>query len=296
MAAGVRGEEDNVNFKSTFGIFLAVLVSALTLAAKANEPPDAIWVERAVDGVLSTYDRESVLIVGELHGTEEAPLFIQGIAKKLADTGAQVVIGLEMSRQEQSLINEFLNSDGSAGAVAALLAGEFWRGNDGRNSQAILGLLDGIRVARVAGSTISVMTIDDEAFFDEGSERREGLAARIAELHQDPKYDIVVVLIGNYHARLRAPSSITSEGELLTEPPVPTAARITNVPITTMNVTACSGAFWSCRSRGSCGPIEISARCDAEELPLVEELDPIQQPYNLSLVLERFTPSPPAGR
>src|SRR5690606_6565707 len=36
----------------------------------------ADWLEQTVERVLDRYDRESVLIVGELHGTEETPALV----------------------------------------------------------------------------------------------------------------------------------------------------------------------------------------------------------------------------
>jgi hypothetical protein len=106
----------------------------------------------------------------------------------------------------------------------------------------------------------------------------------------------VIALVGNYHARLAPPSApVTADGEVLDEPPVPTAALITDVPLTSVNVMACSGGFWSCHAPGSCGPIELPGQCPEGHQVQVMEVEAIASGYHVIVVLDRLTPSPPAS-
>lgn len=245
----------------------------------------------------SVYEPGSVLVLGELHGTKETPGFVFAVVDELART-SDVVLGLEIPRQEQDRIDAFLASDGGVDARAALVAGTFWQRpverSDGRRSEAAVGLLDAIR-RRSGENAVRVVALDDERFFDDGADRSAGLAARIVELRRQSGTGAVVVLVGNYHARLSAPTDVWSDGERLLTPPVPTAARIDGVPLTTVEVAACEGGFWSCSaSDRACGIVALTARCDGSDAPKLDELDWQRSGYHLRVVLPRLTPSPPA--
>ena len=283
--------------QSVFPMLFAVVALWLLSPAVGDNSRDADWVERAARGVLNAYDHDSVLIVGELHGTAETPALASALTRVLA-RDSRVVLGLEIDRQEQPRIDEFLRSDGSADSVSALLASNFWQAEpargDGRRSHAIVQLIEAIRVARLSGSAISIVALDDATFFHKGVDRNQALASRIAALYEQEGEDVVIILIGNYHARVTPPPEVISEGEVLVKPPVPTAARIANVPITAVNVTGCSGEFWSCISTDSCGPVKVPGQCSMNQYPVVEELDASRYGYHLSVTFERLTPSPPA--
>lgn len=284
--------------KRLLSISGATVLSMLVFFAHADDQINSDWMDAAADGILGSYDRESILIIGELHGTEEAPALVATLVQRLAKEGV-VTVGLEVPRQEQDRIDEFLRSDGGPCALSELLAGDFWRveaeNSDGRRSQAMVQLLETIRAARALGVPLTVATLDDVEFHTKDRDRHQGIADRIVELGKELVHEPVVVLVGNYHARL-APLSgpETAVGEDMEELPVPTAARITGVPLTSVNVTASSGKFWACRGAGSCGPIELTGkRQEVEEVQVVEP-DEVPTVYNLHIVLKKFTPSPPA--
>lgn len=275
------------------------LVPVWGFPTHAEQSGDIGWLPTAVDKVLAVYDRESVLVIGELHGTEETPALAAAMAQRLAGD-ASVVLALEVPRQEQQSIDAFLDSQGNPEARAKLLSGEFWRvdaaSSDGRRSRAMVALLETVRAARQSGLALSVATLDDMAFHAKGGERRQGMAKRIVELAENPAYEHVVALVGNYHARLAPPSApVTADGEALEDPPVPTAALITDVPLISVNVTACSGSFWSCRAPGSCGPIELPGQCPEGHKVQVMEIEPNDSGYHVVVVLGQLTPSPPAS-
>ena len=78
-------------------------------------------------------------LVGELHGTREAPAAMLALAEAASERGP-VRVGLELPVEEQAHLDRFFGD----GDRAQLLAGDFWsRGlRDGRNSEAMADLLD----------------------------------------------------------------------------------------------------------------------------------------------------------
>lgn len=259
-------------------------------------------VAGAADGDLpaqlaAAHEPGSVMIIGELHGTQETPALVHALLARLP-RHSPAVLGLEIPRQEQARIDAYLASDGGADARAALLSGAFWQRpverSDGRRSQAMLGLLEAIR-QQGAGARIRVAALDDQDFFADDADRQAGLAAGITRLRQQTASDAaVVVLLGNYHARLAAPDDVWSDGERLAAPPLPTAARIRDVPVIAVDVTACGGGFWTCRSSDApCAVVELAALCDAAGAPRLQRLDPHTGDYHLRVILPRLTPSPP---
>lgn len=278
--------------------FLAGLVAcgiALAGAACSAAPPSAY--EPVADQLASTYSPGSLLVIGELHGTEETPAFVLALVRRLAQV-QNVALALEIPLQEQARIDTFLASDGGPDARAALLAGTFWQRpverSDGRRSEAGVALLDAIRRER-GKNAVRVVAIDDEGFFAEGADRRAGLAARMVDLRRRSDTEAVVVLLGNYHARRNAPSRVkTEDGERLV-PPVPTAALIRDTATTSVEVSACEGAFWTCVSQHRpCGVVDLPVWCESSTAPTLTALTGEGRDYDARVMLPRLTPSAPA--
>ncbi len=272
-----------------------VLLLSFVALARADVQTET-WLDDAAAKILDVYDEQSVLVIGELHGTEETPALVASIIKRLADEGP-VTLALEIPRQEQLRIDRFLESDGSRDAFTGLLAGEFWQTpaneSDGRRSEAMLALLDFIRDARMQGREIAVVALDDVQFYAADSDRRQGMADRISALAQPLASGPVLALLGNFHARVTPFTGLViSDGEPI-EPPVPTASRVREVPLTSLNVMACRGAFWACRD-GICGPIELPGYCEDRRGARLSKLDPARNGYHFHLMLPIFTPSSPA--
>lgn len=158
----------------------------------------------------------------------------------------------------------------------------------------MLGLLESIGRSR-ADVAIRIIALDDERFFDEGVDRSAELVDRIVVLRRQSGDDAVVVVLGNYHARPIAPINARVDGVRPTVPPLPTAARIRDIPLQTVDVSACGGEFWTCRSSSEpCGAVELPAGCEAESASRLLELDPQRAGYHLRIIVPRLTPSPPA--
>ena len=147
-----------------------------------------------------------VLVIGELHGTHEAPQFVDALACLALQRDDAVVLGVEMSADNQDRLDAFLDSPGGREARSALLASPFWAGRDGRASEAVLDVLDRARMRRAEGEPVDVVALDfgeDDLDLLEAHGRngvRDRAMARRA-LQASHAADQVIVLVGNIHAR-----------------------------------------------------------------------------------------------
>lgn len=156
-------------------------------AAMATEAAGCHWPEHM--------PAASVLLVGEIHGTEQAPALVAALACAALKTGKPVTVALEVPVEEQANLDRFLVSDGSENSRAVLLSGPFWNRatQDGRSSAAMLALLHRLRALRARGANLRVVAVDDGA----ARTRDVGMAERIrAQRHRGT----VIALLGNVHA------------------------------------------------------------------------------------------------
>src|SRR5262245_51314562 len=81
----------------------------------------------------------SVVLFGELHGTQELPRFFGEAVCSVADSRQSVRVGLEIQKGDQPIFDAFLASPGAASDVSALMAAPFWsrEAQDGKSSQAM---------------------------------------------------------------------------------------------------------------------------------------------------------------
>jgi Haem-binding uptake, Tiki superfamily, ChaN len=182
-----------------------------------------------------------IVIFGELHGTREAPQFVADYICSLLAASRPVALALEIHRDEQKTLDEFVASDGSAASERQLLGSRHWQSDtpDGRSSAAMLELLRFIRKARAAGFDVSVTAIDD---WPADRNRDAAQANGIRRIHDANIEKQVVVLIGNYHAKRTA-----------TQDHTPTASYLKDLNVFTLNINYPKGSMWTCRAQRECG-------------------------------------------
>jgi hypothetical protein len=106
-----------------------------------------------------------VVIIGELHGTEESPAVFAELVCIAAAKRLSIRVGLELATDDVASLPRYLASDGSSDARAALRASRVFKGaNDGRSSAA--------------------------------------MAREIAAVHATAPTDLVLALVGRNHARI----------------------------------------------------------------------------------------------
>ena len=177
-------------------------------------------------------------IVGEIHGTREAPEAVVWLAHEAIVTGP-VRIGLEIPVEELPSIERYL-ADGDR---AALLAAPFWSraDEDGRSSGAMLALLTAVRALRGAGADIDVFLFDAYTHFDGVCNRDEKMAQRVLAIARATPTAALFVLCGNLHAR-------TVRGGPWEANDYPWMASVLtrHVPIVSLNCSYRGGTAW-CR-------------------------------------------------
>src|SRR2546430_9350177 len=143
----------------------AFVVSLLGAACASAAPPPAPSV--SIPGLEAAVKPGMLVVFGDIHGTAEIPDFVGDAARALAKH-QRVHVGLEMPVSETKALQAFLSGDDQS-----LLDTPTWTRSyqDGRTSQAVLGLLRKLREARRSGLTIEVFFFDDPDRL--GMERRD---------------------------------------------------------------------------------------------------------------------------
>ena len=241
-----------------------------------------------------------IVVLGELHGTTEIPaafagLVCQAAARKPRET---VLVGLEMATSAQGEIDAYLESDGGEAAAGALLANGFWNREyqDGRSSQAILGLLDTLRRYRAAKLKIVVRAIDDVTVRSM-AERDATMAAALLNAIAETAPAQTFVLIGDVHSRVLSGYPWKPDAPYL---PMGALLRTTHPDMIGLHVKHGGGSSWNCLSAvaSECGARDFPARAVEGRTPRIE-LSPgeIEKTgWSGSLYLAAVTASPPARR
>jgi hypothetical protein len=145
----------------------------------------------------------NVVLMGEVHGTHEAPHFLAQSVCQATQLGVPVSVGLEIPANNQERLRRFVASQGTEADWALLMESAFWRNPypDGRGSEAVVGLLDGLRKLRSQGMDVEVFAFDHPPL--EGEAREEAMAKTVLEVAAKSPGRALLVLTGNIHPRLK---------------------------------------------------------------------------------------------
>jgi hypothetical protein len=233
-------------------LFAALSPLPFSVVAAGAGPCNAIpgW-----DQVLAD-EATRIVVLGEVHGSNEAPAVVADAACLTAQT-RPVVIALEQPSVDQAAIDAFIASDGGEAAREAFLAAQMWNFpmKDGRSSEAYFGLFEKLRQMRAAGtieavvafqpSTEAVIALQPSAVGLERPSQAIYEKAMAGQLLAGAKPGTTVIaLVGNLHA-------------MLTESPfeprfMPMATHLPAGSVVTLFVVPNGGETWSCQ-RGACG-------------------------------------------
>ena len=257
------------------------MLGFLTAMSIACAPPD---------GVAELLDRpEHVIMIGESHGTAEAPRAVGEIACAAAERG-RVVVALELGETLQPTIDAFMASPDQASALATLRGSSLTTRavQDGRTSRALLDLLNRVRQLRASGRDISINLFQpsslgrgdslDQAWY----ELNMGyLLGRARQLHPNAR---VIGLAGNVHARKTAIERYPHIG-------LPAAAHLPARETISLKIAQQGGEAWNC-SNDTCGVNPSHALYD-ENARGVIMTPPEDGGYDGVLALGPWTASPP---
>lgn len=232
---------------------------------------------RAARLIVANVPDDRPLLIGEMHGTRETPWIAGQVAADIA-AGQPVLLGLEMPGALQGELDRYLASDGGASARERFLAAPWWtRGiQDGRSSRAMFELVERLRRLRSQG-----LDIEPICFAGRGD-----YAEWLLRAHAEQPARRLLVLVGNYHARITGGSDPDA---------MSMADRLGTLEPFSLAVGARAGEAWNCM-RDGCGFHQAgNGRATAgDEVTLSRSDVPEQGRWNLVVRLPRFTGSSPA--
>ncbi|WP_394779374.1 hypothetical protein [Undibacterium sp.] len=243
----------------------AAIAALLCTSAQAIDAPCLPQTKLDV-GLLTS----RLIIVGETHGTKQIPEFVGSLACSLANANRPLLVGLEMSIDEQKPILEYIESAGTAEDKSRLTAGKFWHPYmfDGRSGEAMVKLIDDIRILHLAKKDVLLFAMDisdseellqlskDEPYW---VGHRDALMALNIEirLRQYPNHT-ALILVGNYHSEKNIGTPENKDlhpmAEILSH----------NFKIQNIDFSTTGGDAWACDGASAetavCGPHSRKAR------------------------------------
>lgn len=223
-------------------ILAIVLFYCLSIAAHAAQSCAPL---SGVNTILS--DQTKIVLVGEMHGTQETPKAFGDLICNLSLDHA-VVVALEDSSSEQGILDKFMHSDGNEKAMTTFIRLGSWDGEDGRTSRAYLALHAYLQTLVVKHQILDVRAIQPSGTSSENFEER--MAKSILEAQAMRPSAVLVVLLGNIHAQKLVYKTDKSSYK-------PAGAYLD--PATTISLIAVDhgGYAWNCASDNSCGAHNI---------------------------------------
>ncbi|HEX5749326.1 MAG TPA: hypothetical protein VFZ09_24060 [Archangium sp.] len=189
-------------------VFKSIAPALQKDAKKSSESPDVVVTKEAdiecgvpVLGLGKLARAGNVVLLGELHGTQQVPHFLAQSACQVATQGIPVTVGLEIPAVYQERLETFVASAGTEQDWAKLMEIPFWRSPypDGRNSEGVVYLIEALRKLRRQGLDVRVFSFDHPAL--QGDAREEAMAATVQDVAGRSKKRALLVLSANLHPR-----------------------------------------------------------------------------------------------
>ncbi|RKH04343.1 hypothetical protein D7V97_25425 [Corallococcus sp. CA053C] len=204
-----QGTRDmNMEWKVFRGIAPKLAKKEETVPAKlaarapgAKEVPSFTECGQAIIGLKNRVKPGGVMLLGELHGTQEVPRFIAQSVCQLVTSGTPVSVGLELPVENEERVKHFLQSQGQEADWLKLMESPFWRSPypDGRGSEAVANMLEQLRQLRAQGLDVAVFVYDHPKLT--GQQREEALAATVLSHVKAEPQRFHLVMSGNVHSR-----------------------------------------------------------------------------------------------
>lgn len=194
------------------------------------------------------------LVIGELHGTRETPrVFGELVCSATTEAKKRVLVALEFPETARAAFEAYVASKGTDEDRSKFLveSGVMARSQfpDGRTSEAMLRMVERLRMLRGAGRQVFVTTFQRPISTPSESQTpyEIDLADSLRKAFDSGNYDLAMVLVGNAHARR---VTVTPGGGQL--PFDPMATHLPSESTLTLNAVTGAGEAWNCQSTG-CG-------------------------------------------
>lgn len=178
---------------------VAMLLALSALSACVHRPQESCGASIMNFDAIS---QAKVVLLGEIHGTQQIPQFAGDTVCSLVKLRRQVILALEIPRNEQERIDAYLDSGGDSAARHALVESDFWRKTlDGRATVAMANLIEHVRSLKSAGAKVSIVALDNGwGAASQPGTRDEVMASAVGEaIKRLGPRGVVVVLAGNVH-------------------------------------------------------------------------------------------------
>ncbi|HYH97729.1 hypothetical protein [Hyalangium sp.] len=161
----------------------------------------AIECGMPIIGLTPQAKRGGVMMLGELHGTQEVPRFVAQSACQVASAGTPMTVGLELPVENQERVSTFIRSAGTDEDWLKLMEAPFWRSPfpDGRSSEGMANLLEQLRRLRIQGLEVDAFVFDHPKLA--GQERENAMAATVLSYVRKGPDRFFMVVAGNVHPR-----------------------------------------------------------------------------------------------
>jgi hypothetical protein len=135
---------------------------------------------------------KKAIVIGEMHGTTEVPLFVLQLVRQLKETEKKLTIALEIESNYQNNLDEFIKK----GDFEKLVSLDYFKIPDGRTSIAMGQLIKGLR--EIKG--LRIICFDIPSGLDPRINRDSLMGVNLSRAYQGDK---MVILTGNLHANLK---------------------------------------------------------------------------------------------
>ncbi|MEM7247659.1 MAG: hypothetical protein AAF533_20140 [Acidobacteriota bacterium] len=222
----------------------------------------------------------AVTVIGDIRGTQEIPRFVGEMACEAASVrGLPVMVALELPIDMQAAVDLFLASPGKPTDRAALLKHEVWALPDARGSEAVVELLDRLRVLAQATDLVQVVTTS--AGHDVERESGNAMALVVDQAIQARPDSVVLVLTQASHAQVLIPW-------------LAGCLQRTRENVLGVRIWWAGGTIWATTDANT-GVARIRGK-DRGASPFLKVYDLIDHGYEGALYVGTVTASPPARR
>ncbi len=223
---------------------IAIVAAALCsiLPSLAAEGSDAsLGCDGGIQNVeMLQLEKSQILILGEIHGTEESPQFALRLACQALAHGQKVAIGLEAPAIDQERLDRYTTT--SQISLVYLADARLWNAGDGRSSRAVLALINDVRDHVLRGHNIRIFAFDGPKLLgqrtaSEPLSRDQRMADNVRQEYRESKGGIIILLTGNVHA---------AKQPLNEAYPKPMASYLADLPLVSLRMRHRGGTFWAC--------------------------------------------------
>lgn len=276
------------------------LIHAFGIAMLASAPAYALQ-DDTVTELMKKAEKSRIILVGEMHGTREVPALVADLAERWSkpreDNGVKpaLIVALEYPRSEAADLNAYFHSDGGPAARKRLLDSPLWSRSyqDGRSSEAMLDLIEGVRALARSGRKIKLAPFDQnakQARLD--ASRDKSMAQNLRAIVKANPSARVMALTGNFHARQSVGAPWDAKYRFM-------GNYLKDLAPYSIDVGAMRGSYWGCfgQSAADCKVERFGDASDKTPAPgMYVDEDVTATGYDQALMLDLFVVSLPAKK